>query len=95
VATGGFQEPISQVRLAFDPADLTLVEDADGCAGLAPRPAGASWPSLIDGLEWWMPDDATTALECAADGAPLRRQRVLVDQSDPASYLLYVQVVLL
>ena len=62
-------------------------------AGYNPRFQYASSPDVMANLDWWTPNDAAAFAGAACSPRTGVRAAVLLDQSDPAQWTIYLEVV--
>ncbi len=93
VASDGFQDPIYQFRLTIDPADLDSFVASPGCSGLLePENSQPLEGVIVEQLDWWKPESATSFQRCDVSDTPGRTQQVMIDRTDSDQYVVYVAV---
>ncbi|MGF1597450.1 MAG: hypothetical protein ACFCVK_11075 [Acidimicrobiales bacterium] len=93
IASSGFQEPVYHLRFTVDAEDAALVATSVGCSGLIPQPVSDVPDALVDGLDWWVPERATSYQGCSGGATPGRFQDVFFDQTRTDTVDVYVRVV--
>lgn len=87
--TEGFREISTLVRFTMSPADLPQFLDSTLCS----VPPALADPSLqprgVGAPSWWRPMDAERLQECLGERVDFY-QHVLVDVSNPNTYIVYV-----
>jgi hypothetical protein len=85
--TEGFRAISIQVRFAMDATELSHFLDSTLCS----EPLTGADPALQreSSLPWWRPMNAQDLWECSGKGGH-SYQRILIDMSDPTTYIVYV-----
>lgn len=86
----GFQDDALWVRFRMDPADEPALWSSSLCAGSEPILKG---PIPMRGIDrvWWTPGSAT-AFEFRDGEKPGAWQAILIDRTNPAEFMVYVEV---